>query len=132
MKQPQVQGNSEDWKTIARRDWQRVKRNVRAHDLVAAGFFLQQCVEKYLKAFLIEHGWKLKKIHELDALLDDAVEYASELEAFYDVCERISGYYLADRYPPLLDLGLTLEDMKKDLKEAKQFIRAMFPGEKMR
>jgi hypothetical protein len=30
-----------------------------------AALFLQQALEKYLKAFLLQHGWKLKKIHTL-------------------------------------------------------------------
>ncbi|HID43137.1 MAG TPA: HEPN domain-containing protein [Archaeoglobaceae archaeon] len=51
----------EDWKKIARNDWQRVRRNLRDRDAIAAGFFLQQCLEKFLKAFLLAHGWKLKK-----------------------------------------------------------------------
>jgi HEPN domain-containing protein len=54
-----------DWIRIARKDWQRIGRNLKENDAEAAGFYLQQALEKYLKAFLIQHGWKLKKIHTL-------------------------------------------------------------------
>jgi HEPN domain-containing protein len=114
-----------DWKIIARMDWERVKRNLRDKDAIAAGFYLQQCLEKFLKAFLLSHGWKLKKIHRLDTLLDEAVEREVSLEVFYDICERVSGYYLADRYPLLIHTELTCKDIERDLEEAKRFVKAL-------
>jgi HEPN domain-containing protein len=121
----------EEWIKIARIDWDRTLRNLKEKDVNAAGFFLQQCIEKYLKAFLIRHGWKLKKIHRLDALLDEAIKHDSKLNSFQEICERISGYYLADRYPPLGVLELTCVDIKKDFKEVKKFVKALFPDEKL-
>ena len=56
-----------DWVRIARTDWERTRRNLMEKDISAAAMFLQQSIEKYLKAFLIQHGWKLRKIHRLDA-----------------------------------------------------------------
>jgi HEPN domain-containing protein len=55
------------------------------HDLIAATllieqrplildivcFHCQQCVEKYLKAFLISHGWDLIKTHNVNFLLEE-------------------------------------------------------------
>ena len=120
----------EDWIEIARKDTKRVRRNLRDRDVEAAAFFLQQSLEKYLKAFLLTHKWKLRKIHELDALLDDAAKYNPYLESFRDLCERVSGYYLADRYPPLGHLGLTVQDIGRDLREAGRFVKLMFPKEK--
>jgi len=122
----------EDWLKIARKDWERTKRNLGDEDPEAAGFFLQQSVEKYLKVFLLKQGWKLKKIHELDALLDEAITYDPTLKTFYKFCERITGYYFADRYPPLGALEITCEDIKKDLIEAESFVKAMFPEEEIR
>ena len=85
---------------VARKDWRRVQNMLEKKDAEAAGFFLQQSLEKYLKGFLLRQGWKLKKIHELDALLDDAVKYNPNLKVFYELCDRVAGYYFADRYPP--------------------------------
>lgn len=122
MKKGKDSGKVEDWLRVARADWLRAKKNLKEGDLPVAGFFLQQSLEKYLKAFLIKHGWELKKIHELDALLDEAVKYKSDLKVFYDLCEKVSGYYLAERYPPFDDLGLTSKVLEKDMEEAKSFI----------
>ena len=121
--------NIEEWIEIARKDWKRMKRSLRAVDAEAAGFFLQQSLEKYLKAFILKHGWNLRKIHELDTLLDDAAKCNTNLENFRDICERVSGYYFAERYPPLGVLDLSCEDVKKELKDVRKFIRAMFPDE---
>ena len=64
--------NIEEWIEIARKDWKRMKRSLRAVDAEAAGFFLQLGV-----------------------------------------------------------LDLTCEDVKKDLKDVRKFIRTMFPDEKL-
>lgn len=34
-------------------------------DAEGAGLFLQQSLEKFLKAYLLGKGWKLKKVHTL-------------------------------------------------------------------
>jgi HEPN domain-containing protein len=121
----------EDWKRIARLDWQRIKRNIKENDAVAAGFFLQQSLEKFMKSFLLLHGWKLKKIHKLDTLLDEAVKYNPELEPFYDLCERVSVYYMADRYPPFGAFDYNCDDIQKDLQESELFIKSIFPDENL-
>jgi HEPN domain-containing protein len=42
-----------EWRELARRDWRRVRTMLEQEDPPAAGFFLQQALEKYLKAYLI-------------------------------------------------------------------------------
>lgn len=118
-----------EWLKIARKDWVRLQKMLENEDGEAAGYFLQQSLEKYLKAFLLTQGWKLRKIHELDALLDDAVKYNSDLEKYRNLCEQVSGYYFADRYPPLGILEITCEDVKGSLGEVDKFIKIMFPEE---
>jgi HEPN domain-containing protein len=121
---------ADQWVQIARKDWRRAERNLKHRDSEAAGFFLQQSLEKYFKAFLLKHSWKLRKIHELDALLDEAAKFQPDLESYRDLCERVSGYYMAERYPPLSDFELSVADVRRDLKEAREFVKLMFPGEK--
>lgn len=116
-----------DWIKVAKKDWQRLEVMLREGDVEGAGYFLQQSLEKYLKAYLLQHGWSLKKIHTLHLLLDDAVKYNPGLESFRELCERVSGYYLTERYPQLTSSELTSKDIKKDLKEAEKFIKALFP-----
>lgn len=120
----------EDWKKAARKDWHRVDVLLKDSDAEGAAFFLQQTIEKYLKAFLIEKGWKLKKIHELDALLDYAVEFEPGLERFMDLCEKLSGYYFTERYPILVPSGLTTPEIADDKSMAKELVCELFPGEK--
>ena len=117
----------EDWKKVAQKDWERTARNLRDNDAEAAGFFLQQSLEKYLKAFLLQHGWKLRKIHALHDLLSDAVIHNPALESFRTLCERVSGYYTADRYPLFAMLGLTCADVEKDMEEGEGFVKTLFP-----
>ena len=114
------------WREIARKDWRRMERMLDDEDAEASGYFLQQSIEKYIKAFLLERGWRLRKIHELDALLDEAVKHHPDLESFRDLCERVSGYYFIERYPALVDTGLTCEDIEKDIEEAKELVEALF------
>ena len=110
---------------------QRLAAHSKDRDAEAAGLFLQQSLEKYLKAFLISHDWKLRKIHELDALLDEASKLQQDLETHRDLCERVSGYYMAERYPPLSEFELSVADLRRDLKEARDFVKLMFLGERL-
>jgi HEPN domain-containing protein len=122
----------EEWKEIARRDWERIKRNLREGDAEAAGFFFQQALEKYLKAFLLERKWELRKIHTLTTLLGYAVEHSPHLEEFRALCERVTDYYFIERYPRLATPELKPEHIKKDLIEAARFVKTMFPEEEIR
>jgi hypothetical protein len=51
------------------------------------------------------------------------------LEAFRPLCERVSGYYALDRYPPLAASGLTCDLVKAEADQAVRLIRTLFPGE---
>ena len=64
-----------DWLRIAEKDPGRVEHLLDVHDPEAAGFFLQQAVEKFLKAFLLSKGWELERIHDLEVLLNEALVY---------------------------------------------------------
>jgi len=119
----------EEWKRIAKKDWKRVKRQLDDGAAEAAGYFLQQSLEKYPKALLLQYGWKLRKIHALHDLLNDVTAYNPDLEKFRKLCERVSGYYFVERYPPLIPSGLTCEDIERDMKKAEEFIKAMFESE---
>lgn len=121
----------EDWKIAARKDWHRHVVLLEDGDAEGAAFFIQQSIEKYLKAFLIEKNWKLKKIHELDTLLDYAVDFDSSLEKFRVLCERATGYYFTERYPILVPSGLTEKDIIADRKEAVKLIEALFGDEEI-
>ena len=112
-----------DWIKKADKDFERVKERIDS-DVEDAAFHLQQAVEKYLKAYLLLKGWKLKKIHDLEALLDEAVKYNTGFEKFRKLCQRITGYYLIERYPFILELP-SKQEVKSELTQAKRLSKAI-------
>jgi HEPN domain-containing protein len=46
-----------DWLRIAEKDFVRAQHLLSIHDSEASGFYFQQAVEKFLKAFLLSKGW---------------------------------------------------------------------------
>jgi HEPN domain-containing protein len=104
-----------DWLRIAEKDLRRVSQLLKAHDTELAGFCLQQAAEKFLKAFLLSQGWQLRRIHNLDTLLDDAVARDPSLEEFREVCQRVTAYYFVERYPPIVETGMTKDDVRASL-----------------
>jgi HEPN domain-containing protein len=101
---------------------------LRDEDGAGAGFYLQQSLEKYLKGFLLAQEWDLRKIHALQALLDDAVQYRPDLARFRGLCRRVSGYYVLQRYP-FAGEGPDASQIRADLEEARTLILALFPDE---
>ncbi len=110
-----------DWMRIAEKDLRRVER-LRSEDPELAAFCLQQAVEKFLKAFLLSQGWHLRRIHNLDALLDDAVAYDDSLETFRAVCQKIAAFYFAERYPFVVETGITETDVRTSLQQIKGLV----------
>jgi len=100
------------WLAIAEKDLVRVEWSLRENDPEIAGFFLQQSVEKFLKAFLLSNDWTLRRIHTLSVLLDDAVHYESSLERYRLACQRIALFYMDSRYPSALLTGATENDVR--------------------
>jgi HEPN domain-containing protein len=120
-----------DWLRVARRDWHRIHVMLADGDGEGAGLFLQQALEKYLKAFLLRHGWRLRKIHTLHSLLDEATEFEPALMSFRDVCERISGFYIGERYPSLGGETLEAEEIRREMPSARALIMHLFPEESL-
>lgn len=121
----------EDWKNIARKDWHRISVLLNDGDAEGAAIFVQQSLEKYIKAFLLQNDWKLRKIHDLVSLLDSAVDFNPTLETFRDLCEKVTAYYFVERYPPFISSDLTVQDIEKDKAEATQMIKTMFENEEL-
>jgi len=124
---------SRSWREYARRDWERLQLHLGADDGPGAGLFLQQALEKYLKGWLLDHGWELQKTHHLDLLLADACAYDAALRRFQDLAARVSKYYVADRYPDeqgqVLDAGPNAKQARLDVEEARHLVAALFPDE---
>jgi HEPN domain-containing protein len=100
-----------------------------AADGAAAGLFLQQAIEKFLKGYLVERGWQLRRTHELDRLLDATITYEPVLARFRPLCERVSGYYLVEPYPGFGTEGPDTSQVESDQVETRDLIEALFPDE---
>ena len=85
-------------------------------------FLIHQAVEKYLKGFLIYHGWQLKKIHDLEALLSEAIKIEPSFENFIPACRKITEYYIESRYPLGFPVDYSREEIKESLDVARKII----------
>ncbi|MEK6808967.1 MAG: HEPN domain-containing protein [Nanoarchaeota archaeon] len=63
-------------------------------------FHVHQAVEKYLKGFLIYKGLDLKKIHDIELLLTEAMNFDDEFQKYLDFGRKLTAFYYEERYPP--------------------------------
>jgi HEPN domain-containing protein len=122
---PEESRYAADWLYIAERDLRRVELLLNAGDPEAAGFFLQQAVEKFLKAFLLSKGWQLQRIHDLEALLNRALMYLPAIEQFRAICQQITGFYILDRYPFLTPTNITADEVTTALQQSRELIEIL-------
>ncbi|MBI2059190.1 MAG: HEPN domain-containing protein [Nitrospirae bacterium] len=64
-----------------------------------ACFHAQQCVEKYLKGFLVLHRITFPKTHDLEHLLSEAVEKDPLMEVLRRDTAALKPYSVEIRYP---------------------------------
>ncbi|GAB4540026.1 MAG: hypothetical protein Kow0063_29420 [Anaerolineae bacterium] len=85
-------------------------------------FHIHQAVEKYLKGFLIQHGWKLKKIHDLETLITEAVDIDDTFKDYLDVGRKLTAFYYTERYPPGPVSSYSLEETRRMFQAAGELI----------
>ncbi len=110
-----------DWFARANKDLESARyllAEVEQTFVIPAAMLLQQAVEKHLKGYLLSQNKKLKRTHDLLALLDDAIAHAPELARFDTACIKMTEYYTEQRYPPLVSSDLTKEEVLQSLAEA--------------
>jgi HEPN domain-containing protein len=86
-----------------------------------ASFFSKRC-QKFLKAFLLSKGWRLERIHDLEALLNAALVHDPSLEQFRPPCQKITGFYFIERYPFIIEASLTEDDIRSALEQVSGLI----------
>lgn len=67
--------------------------------LPIVAFLLQQTVEKYLKGYLLSQAWSLRRIHDLEILIQEAISRDIDFAPFLSTCQQITEYYIESRYP---------------------------------
>ena len=95
-------GNISPWVYKAEQDYRTALIMVRrkrggAPDVVC--FCAHQCIEKYLKAFLVLYRIPFRKIHVLDALLDSAITKDPLMEVMRPDLVKLNPYAVQARYP---------------------------------
>jgi len=88
---------------------------------------LAEALEKLLKADLIRHGWSLRKIHDLQALLDDLTGFdAKRASQIQPLVDELSEAYTQTRYPGF-DLAdddwPRLQELQRMVQEYRQQVR---------
>jgi HEPN domain-containing protein len=114
-----------DWFNLASRDLERVHRCLEAQDLEDAAFHLQQALEKYLKGFLLNRGWTLKRHHNLVELSHTASQYLPEVVDFKELCLEVTEYYTIERYPLFTEIEIDDEDLRNNLNRATKLIELL-------
>ena len=108
-----------DWVKKAENDFKVGSQILRRRkDVVpdAACFFSQQCVEKYLKARLVEAGVQFPRTHDLLQLLNRCVQVEPLWSAYTKVVDAMTDYAVDFRYP---GHSATLAEAKKALKNCR-------------
>jgi len=114
---------AKDWLEKGKRDFEMAQLLYREKgytDTIA--FLVQQAVEKHLKGFLIYHGWKLEKIHDLERLLSETIKIDPAFAAFLDACRKIGEYYVESRYPLGFPVDYPREEIKDSLDVAREIM----------
>lgn len=110
-----------EWVEKAENDWGSLLREIRARknpNYDAACFFAQQCVEKYLKARLVETDIYFKKNHDLSYLIGLVAEAEPLWMAYEQELRLLTDYAVEFRYP---GASADLEQARNALKACKSF-----------
>ncbi len=74
-------------------------------------FHIQQCVEKLIKALFSYHSVRFSKTHDLEELVDLALEHGIALPPFMEKLTELSPYAVEGRYAILHDDLHDIADM---------------------
>jgi HEPN domain-containing protein len=91
-------------------------------------FHIHQAVEKYLKGFLIYKGWGLKKIHDIELLITEAMSFDDEFQKYLDLGRELTAFYYEERYPPGPITSYSKEEIEETLGVAEEVINKLKEG----
>ena len=91
--------------------------------LSIVAFLLQQAIEKYLKGYLLAQGWALRRIHDLEILIQEAIARDTNFMPFLAACQQITEYYIESRYPIGVSTPLDRSTLVADLTMVQTLIR---------
>jgi len=78
--------------------------DVNPKQLYISCYHCQQCVEKILKAYLLNNGWELQKTHDLNLLCILCIEKDNSFEEIRELCSFVNPYGVDAKYPNNIEL----------------------------
>jgi len=114
-----------DWLYLA-------KERLRAADVLFAAEaatltgveLLHESLERFLKAYLISKGWRLRKVHDLSYLLAECIQHNQTFDRFEDLADSLTAQFWAQHYPgnDITGIGSNYEAMRADTGSLVQLI----------
>jgi HEPN domain-containing protein len=90
----------DDWFSRAREDLVAASTLLAQGDVPnVVGHLLHQAAEKGLKAYLLGKRQAIRRVHDLDVLLDEAARFHPGLERHRQLCVRATEFYVDVKYP---------------------------------
>lgn len=85
---------------------------------------LQEAAERYLKAYLIHCGWKLLRIHDLGALVAEAVKHDPKFSTFEEFADNLTDQFWAQHYPggDISEIGHDYPELRREFGDMVQII----------
>ena len=94
--------NTHEWLDKAEADFATSLRELRARrqpNYDAVCFHAQQCIEKYLKGYLVHHNIRFSKTHDLNLLLGLCLPREPLWEGYRPMVIELTRFAVAFRYP---------------------------------
>ncbi len=116
----------DEWIQKAEGDFQTAEREMRARKAVnydAVCFHCQQCAEKYLKGFIIQHNLTFKPIHDLETLLGWITPTHPQFDSIRDPLLLLNDYAVDIRYPGDYADREEASEAAKAMRRVRDFVR---------
>lgn len=116
----------EEWIAKAEGDFKTAQRELQVTDTPnydAVCFHAQQCVEKYLKAKLVNGGIDFEKTHDLGIILDMLVPLEPSWEKLREDMDSLSGLAVEVRYPGYCSEAQDATEAMEIARRVRQLVR---------
>lgn len=116
---------AKEWVKKAEEDYKAAKILLGASEFPPSvvGFHAQQCTEKYLKAFLANHGKKFPRTHDLVKLNSSCIEIDPDFENIVDSLHILNPFSVGFRYPGVEANAEESREAMEHAERVRKFIR---------
>ncbi|MBS7251577.1 MAG: HEPN domain-containing protein [Candidatus Freyarchaeota archaeon] len=90
-----------------------------------AVFHIHQAIEKHLKGYLISKGWVVKKIHDLESPITEAMKFDATFQKFLGLGRKLTAFYYGERYPPRPATSYSEKEVREMLEEAEKLVKKL-------